>query len=120
MDRDIGKLNTSSEKRLGIALVGLGKYSEEELAPALQETKHCRLAGIVSGSPEKVNKWQDKYSIPDKNIYDYSNFDDIERNPDIDIVYVVLPNAMHAEYVIRAAKAGKHVICEKPMGVSTE
>ncbi|RRB04935.1 Gfo/Idh/MocA family protein [Larkinella rosea] len=105
-------------RKLGIALVGLGKYSEGQLAPALQETRLCRLAGIVTGSPEKADKWKKKYDIPDKNVYTYQTFDQIADNPDIDIVYVVLPNSLHAEYVIRAAKAGKHVITEKPMATS--
>jgi predicted dehydrogenase len=104
--------------KLGIALVGLGKYAEGQLAPALQETKHCYLAGIVTGTPEKAEKWMKKYDIPEKNVYNYQTFDSIKDNPDIDIVYVVLPNALHKEYVIRAAKAGKHVICEKPMAVT--
>jgi len=107
-----------SKKKLGIALVGLGLYSTYELAPSLQETSHCRLAGIVTGTPEKEKIWADKYNIPKKNIYNYDNFDTIVENDDIDIVYVVLPNAMHADFCIRAAKAGKHVICEKPMAVS--
>lgn len=107
-------------KKLGIALVGLGKYAEGQLAPALQETKHCYLAGIVTGTPEKAENWRKKYDIPTKNIYNYSSFDTIKDNPDIDIVYVVLPNALHAEYVVRAAQAGKHVICEKPMAVTVE
>ncbi len=55
-----------------------------------------------------------------KNIYNYASFDRIADNPDIDIVYVVLPNAMHAEYTIRAARAGKHVLCEKPMATSAK
>ena len=105
-------------RKLGIALVGLGKYSTEQLAPSLQETQRCKLAGIVTGSPDKAEKWKSKYNIPAKNVYNYQNFDSIKDNPDIDIVYVVLPNSMHAEYTIRAAKAGKHVICEKPMAVS--
>ena len=108
------------KKKLGIALVGLGYYSTSELAPALQKTKNCYLAGIVTGSPEKAQKWKEQYNIPEKNIYNYQNFDAIKDNPDIDIVYVVLPNAMHAEYTIRAAKAGKHVLCEKPMEVNVE
>ncbi len=107
-----------SEKQLGVALVGLGRYSEYQLAPSLQETKHCRLAGIVTGTPEKEKIWADKYKIPAANIYNYDNFDSIVENKDIDIVYVVLPNSMHADFCIRAAKAGKHVICEKPMAVS--
>jgi predicted dehydrogenase len=112
--------SAAPEKKLGIALVGLGQYSEEQLAPALQETKRCKLTAIVTGTPEKAQKWKSKYSIPDKNIYDYKNFDSIKDNPDVDIVYVVLPNSMHAEYVVRAAKAGKHVICEKPMAVTVQ
>ena len=109
-----------AQRKLGIALVGLGKYSTGQLAPALQETRRCRLTGIVTGSPEKAEKWKKQYGIPEKNIYNYENFDSIKDNPDIDIVYVVLPNALHAEYTIRAAKAGKHVICEKPMAVSVQ
>ena len=70
--------------------------------------------------PDKAAKWKKQYDIPEKNIYSYSNFDDIKDNPDIDIVYIVLPNSMHREYVVRAAKAGKHVICEKPMALTVE
>lgn len=104
--------------RLGVALVGLGYYSTDLLAPALQQTKHCYLAGIVTGTPAKAETWKKKYNIPDKNIYDYQNFDQIANNPDIDVVYVVLPPSMHHEYVIRAAKAGKQVWCEKPMAMT--
>ncbi len=106
------------ERKLGVALLGLGKYSAGQLAPALQQTKLCRLAGIVTGSPEKAAKWKQQYQLPDKNIYDYKTFDRIIDNPDIDIVYVVTPNALHAEYAVRAAQAGKHVICEKPMATT--
>jgi predicted dehydrogenase len=106
------------ERKLGVALVGLGKYSTGQLAPALQQTKLCRLAGIVTGSPEKAAKWQQQYQIPAKNVYDYKTFDRMIDNPDIDIVYVVTPNALHADYVVRAAQAGKHVMCEKPMATT--
>ncbi len=108
------------EKKLGFALVGLGGLATNQIAPGLQKTKHCRLAGIVSGTPEKRKKWAAQYNIPEKNIYTYETFDQIKNNPDIDVVYVVLPNAMHGEYTIRAAQAGKHVLCEKPMEVSPE
>ncbi|WP_242918944.1 Gfo/Idh/MocA family protein [Pontibacter liquoris] len=107
-----------AKKKLGIALVGLGSYSTHQLAPALAETENCYLAGIVTGTPAKAETWKKKYNIPDKNIYTYKTFDQIKDNPAIDIVYVVLPNAMHAEYTIRAAQAGKHVISEKPMATS--
>jgi glucose-fructose oxidoreductase len=104
--------------KLGIALVGLGYYSTDLLAPALQQTKNCYLAGIVTGTPAKAEAWKQKYNIPDKNIYNYQTFDSIANNPDIDVVYVVLPPSMHKEYVIRAANAGKHVWCEKPMAIT--
>ena len=106
--------------KLGIALVGLGGYASGQLAPALQQTNHCYLAGIVTGTPSKVPQWRERYNIPEKNVYSYENFDSIKDNPDIDIVYVVLPNSMHAEFTIRAANAGKHVICEKPMALTVE
>ncbi|AHM59956.1 oxidoreductase domain-containing protein [Flammeovirgaceae bacterium 311] len=108
------------KRKLGIALVGLGGYSRGQLAPALQETEKCYLAGIVTGTPSKVSEWKSKYNIPDGNVYNYENFDRIADNKDIDIIYIVLPNGMHAEYTIRAAEAGKHVICEKPMATSVE
>ena len=114
------KLDLMNNQKLGIALVGLGKYSKGELAPALQQTGYCQLAGIVTGSVEKAQEWKNEYAISEKNIYNYEDFDNISSNPAIDIVYVVLPNSMHAEYVIRAAKAGKHVICEKPMAVTVQ
>lgn len=105
-------------QRLGVALVGLGSYATRQLAPALQETEKCYLAGIVTGTPSKADDWQAKYDIPSDNIYNYETFDRIADNDAIDIVYVVLPNSMHAEYTIRAAEAGKHVISEKPMATS--
>lgn len=110
----------NSEKRLGVALVGLGSYSSGELAPALEETQHCYLAGIVTGSPDKAVKWSKKYELTADHIYNYENFDNIKDDDSIDIVYIVLPNSLHAQYVIKAAKAGKHVICEKPMAITVE
>ena len=104
--------------KLGVALIGLGYYSTDLLAPALQKTKHCYLAGIVTGTPSKAETWKSKYNIPDKNIYNYQTFDKIADNPDIDVVYIVLPPSMHKEYVIRGANAGKHVWCEKPMAIT--
>jgi len=107
-------------KRYGIALVGLGQYAMGELAPALQMTSNATLSGLVSGTHEKRIRYGQKYAIPDSNIYNYANFDRISDNKEIDIVYVVLPNSMHAEYTIRAAESGKHVICEKPLGLNVK
>jgi len=108
------------ERKLGFALVGLGSLSTNQIAPALQKTKHCRLAGIVTGTPAKAEKWKAQYGIPDKSIYNYDTMQRMADNPDIDVVYVVTPNALHARDTIKAARAGKHVLCEKPMEVSTE
>ena len=105
-------------RRLGVALLGLGRYSTGQLGPALRETKLCYLAGVITGHPEKGEKWATDFGLNRKNIYSYETFDRIADNKDIDIVYVVTPPALHPEFVIRAAKAGKHVISEKPMATS--
>jgi len=110
----------STDKKLGVALVGLGNYATRQLGPALQHTKYCELTGIVTGTPEKEGKWQEMYGILPEHTYNYETFDKIADDPAIDIVYIVLPNFMHAEYTIRALKAGKHVICEKPMGMNAQ
>ena len=72
----------------------------------------------MSGEPEKAHTVAGQHGVAAKSIYDYKSFDRIKDNPEVDIVYIVLPNSMHAEYTIRAANAGKHVLCEKPMAVS--
>lgn len=110
----------SGKQRLGVALVGLGDYSEKQLAPALRLTKHCELRGLVTGSPEKVSAWQQKFSIPDANVYDYESLPRIADNADIDVLYIVLPTSLHAKYSIIAAEAGKHVWCEKPMAMNVQ
>lgn len=108
------------QKKLGFALVGLGNLSTNQIAPALQKTKNCRLAAVVSGTPQKLKDWSAKYNIPEQNLYNYDTYDKIKDNPDVDVIYVVLPNAMHGEYTIRGAKAGKHIFCEKPMEVTSK
>ncbi|WP_416445027.1 Gfo/Idh/MocA family protein [Leeuwenhoekiella sp. A16] len=115
LDEAVGN---DQDTKKGIALVGLGGYSTGQLAPALEQTKNCYLAGIVTGTPDKVDAWKSKYNIPDKNVYNYENFDEIADNDDIDIIYIVLPNSMHADYVVRAAKTKKDIICEKPMATN--
>jgi glucose-fructose oxidoreductase len=106
-------------KKMGVALVGLGGYSRGQLAPALQRTQHCALTGVATRDPEgKGKQWAQQYGFPEKNIYAYDKIAAMKDNPDIDIVYVVTPNSLHAQDVIAAAQAGKHVITEKPMGVT--
>lgn len=105
-------------RKLGVALAGLGSYSRGQLGPALRLTQHCHLAGVITGTKEKGPQWAKDYGFPEKNIYSYDTIAQLADNRDIDIVYVVTPNALHAEHTIAAAKAGKHVICEKPMAIS--
>jgi predicted dehydrogenase len=102
-------------RKLGVALVGLGSYSTGQLGPALKVTQHCRLAGVVTGSREKGQKWAQEYGFPETSIYNYDTMHRLADNRDIDIVYVVTPNGLHARHAVAAAKAGKHVISEKPM-----
>ncbi|WP_158799407.1 Gfo/Idh/MocA family protein [Pedobacter sp. L105] len=106
-------------KKLNVAICGLGNYAEA-IANGLQSTQYCSLSGIVTGTLSKAQAWKTKYNIPEKNIYNYTNFDDIINNKNIDLVYITLPNGMHKEFTIRAAKAGKHVITEKPMATSPQ
>lgn len=110
----------SQQKKIGVALVGLGYYSRDVLAPALLQTQFCELRGIVTGSPEKIPVWQQKYGIKDANVYNYETMHQIANNDDIDVVYIVLPNGLHKQYTLIAANAGKHVWCEKPMALNAE
>ena len=105
----------ATARKLGIALVGLGSYSTHQLGPALRQTGFCRLAGVVTGDPAKGAQWARDYGFSGKAVYGYDTMARLADNPDIDMVYVVTPNGLHAEHAIAAAKAGKHVICEKPM-----
>lgn len=116
----LNALAAEPKRKIGFALCGLGTLSTQQLAPALQHTKYCRLAGIITGTPAKAVRWKAQYNIPDHCIYNYETMPQLADNPDIDVVYVVTPNALHAESAIKAAKAGKHVLCEKPMEISVE
>lgn len=102
---------------LRVAIMGLGSYGTR-VAEAMVSCKKAKLVGVISGTPSKIKNWQEKYSIPEKNCYNYENFDRIKDNPDIDAVYVITPNSLHHDQVIRVARAGKQVICEKPMALN--
>ncbi len=106
--------------RLGVVLVGLGYYSSGLLAPGLQQTKHCELKGIVTGTPAKIPRWQNMFGIKDKNVYNYDNMHEIANNDDIDVLYIVTPSGLHGKYAIKAAEVGKNVWCEKPMETTVE
>src|ERR1051325_7705430 len=105
-------------RRIGYCIVGLGRISMDHFMPATKTSKLAKVTALVSGHRDKAEKQAGLYGVPAKNIYGYQNFDAIADNKDIDAVYIALPNNMHAEYSIRAAKAGKHVLCEKPMATT--
>ena len=115
-----GRFGLTQQRKLGIALLGLGRYASGQLAPALQETKNCYLAGIVTGHAAKAAEWTAKYKLKPENVYNYDSLERIADNKEIDIVYVVTPPGLHPDFVERVAKTGKHVISEKPMATSVE
>ena len=104
---------------LRVAIMGLGSYGNR-VAGAMQSSQKAKLVGAISGTPSKLKDWQSKYGIPEKNCYNYENFDALKNNPDIDAVYIITPNALHKDQAIRVANAGKHVICEKPMSINAK
>jgi glucose-fructose oxidoreductase len=109
------KLPELPGRKVGFALVGLGNLAINQLMPAFASCRRAKLVGFVSGRPEKAKHLAGVYGVDPKNIYTYDTYDRIADNPAIEAIYIVLPNGMHAEYTIRALKAGKHVLCEKPM-----
>ncbi|WP_194976725.1 Gfo/Idh/MocA family protein [Aquiflexum lacus] len=104
---------------LKVAIMGLGSYGNR-VAEAMKDSKRAKVTGVISGTPSKIKEWQSKYNIPDKNCYNYENFDAVKNNPDIDAVYIITPNALHHGQCLRVAAAGKHVICEKPMAINAK
>ena len=113
-----GADQSESDKKLGFCIVGIGTLAMGQILPEIHHCKRCKPVALVSGHPQKARQQADKHGIDPKNIYNYENFDSIRDNPQIDVIYVVLPNSMHKEYTIRATRAGKHVLCEKPMANS--
>lgn len=105
-------------KKLGWAIVGLGSLSIHQILPAFAKCEKSKVVALVSGHPDKANKLAQRYGVDSKNIYNYENYDSLKNNPEIDVIYIVLPNGMHAEYTVRGLQAGKHVLTEKPMANS--
>lgn len=113
--------NSSKKGKIGVALLGLGTYSRGAIAPEITFCKNVWFAGVITGDPQgKGKEWAKKYGFPEKNTYHYNQISEIKNNPDIDFVHIVTPNGLHAKYTIEVAKAGKHVLCEKPMAISSE
>ncbi|MGK6353237.1 Gfo/Idh/MocA family protein [Parapedobacter sp. DT-150] len=109
----------SQGRVLRVALMGLGGYASR-VAEAMQSCKRAKITGLISGTPAKLAEWGAKYNVPETSRYNYENVDNIKDNPDIDAVYVITPNALHHDHVIRVATAGKHAICEKPMALNAK
>jgi predicted dehydrogenase len=104
---------------LKVALLGLGGYANR-VAEAMKGCSRARVTGLVSGTPQKLKDWSARFQVPEKNCYSYEQYDAIRDNPDIDAVYIITPNALHLPHALRVAKAGKHVICEKPMALNAK
>jgi predicted dehydrogenase len=107
-----------SGERVGVAIVGVGRISVNEMLPAFAQSKHAKPVALVSGDRAKALKVAHQYNIPESAVLDYKNFDKLASMPEVQAVYIALPNSMHAEFTVRAARAGKHVLCEKPMANS--
>jgi predicted dehydrogenase len=110
----------AEDRKVGYCIVGLGRISMQHFMPAVKMSGKSKITALVSGHRDKAERMAAEYSVPSGSIYNYENYDEVGKNPDVDAVYIALPNSMHAEYTIRAAKAGKHVLCEKPMATSVE
>jgi len=102
-------------RKLGWAVVGLGNLAINQILPAFAKCEKSKVVALVSGHPDKAAKLAARYGVSPKAIYNYQNYDTLRDNPEVDVIYVVLPNSMHAEYTIRGVQAGKHVLSEKPM-----
>ncbi len=112
-------LAASEPRKVGIAVVGLGGYAQGQMLPAFARAKNVRIAGLVSGTPGKLAELGTKYGVPERSRYSYKDMDRIAEDPEIEAVYVVTPPGTHPEYTLRAARAGKHVLCEKPMAATS-
>src|ERR1700710_1195353 len=106
------------DRQLGFAVVGLGKLALGEIMDAFTPARRAKVTALVSGNRDKALRVAARYGVPESGIYDYENFDRIAGNPNVDVVYIVLPNALHRQFAERAFRAGKHVLCEKPMATS--
>ncbi|MCI0670900.1 MAG: Gfo/Idh/MocA family oxidoreductase [Myxococcaceae bacterium] len=105
-------------RQVGFAVVGLGHFAQSAVLPAFRNTrKAARLVAMVSGDPRKHRVLGHRYEVP---VFGYEQYDDVLRHPEVDAVYITLPNSLHAEYALRAAHAGCHVLCEKPMAMTEE
>lgn len=104
---------------VGIAIIGLGDYALRQIMPRFAQSERTHIAALVSGSPDKLRQVGEAYGIPARARYTYENFAAIASNRAVEAVYIILPSGLHAEWTERAFVAGKHVLCEKPMALTS-
>ena len=115
----VGLAAQGGERKIGYCVIGLGTIADHFMR-GVQTSGNSRITGLVSGHRDKAERIAAQYGVPKDSIYSYEDMDKFRDNKTIDAVYVALPNSMHAEYTIRSAKAGKHVLCEKPMSTTVQ
>ena len=96
------------EKKLGWAIVGLGKLATQQRLPSFGECKNSKLVALVSGDRGKAERIAQQYGVNPKNIYNYQNYDTIRNNPEVDIIYIVLPNGMHTKQPELGGRSSSH------------
>ncbi len=106
-------------QRVGFAVVGLGDFALNEIIPSFGECKKSKLVAVVSGDANKANRIAQQHGLAPGSVYNYDNFDAIRNNAAVQVVYVIVPNALHRPFVERAARAGKNVMCEKPFATNS-
>lgn len=108
-----------ASKPVGYAVVGLGSISDIFMR-ACANSQTAKITALVTGHPtEKGSKYAAMYGIPKTSIYTYEQYERLADNKEVDAVYIGLPNSMHCEYTVRAARIGKNILCEKPMAISS-
>ena len=105
-----------SRRKVRYAVVGLGHIAQVAVLPAFRNAANSELFALVSGNSDKLEKVGQKYDL--EHLYSYEDYSRALSN--VDAVYLALPNHLHREYAVRAAAAGVHVLCEKPMAVTSE
>ncbi|MGH8302653.1 MAG: Gfo/Idh/MocA family protein, partial [Steroidobacteraceae bacterium] len=111
--------SVASSRKIRYAVVGLGHIAQIAILPAFaQAQQNSTLVALISDDPEKLRKLSRRYGV--RHVCSYDDADELFESGDIDAVYITLPNSMHREYTERAAQAGLHVLCEKPMAVTSE
>ncbi len=111
-----GKLHKDPAQPIRVAFCGLGSYASR-CAEAIKDSTNIKIAGVITGTPSKIKDWSEKYNLPARCCYTYEQMGELKNNPDIDVVYVTSVNSAHHPHTLAAARAGKHVICEKPMAI---